>query len=189
MILSALRMKSGCKLALLVLLCALALWMPGRAGAQSLTVLLNGNLVRWDNATGNPLNPGSAINNGNVSITTTTIWLNLNPGQNRNLSVWAYFTSPTAALAQVSCITACTHIPSSAFEMRVNGGALLPLNQTGPFGAAGAARQIFGVRITGSNRTGISFNTLAFNINLSTLPNLQAGSYSGTLFVQAQAVP
>jgi len=173
-----------------LVLCALALCMPGCVRAQSLTLALSGNLVTWTNATGNPLTPGSATNNGSAPVVVTTAWTNLNPGQNGNLSVWSYFSSATAALAHLSaCGAGCPNIPSSAVEMRVNGGPLSPVNQTGPFGAAGAARQVFAVRISGSNKTGVEVDTLALNINLSTLPGLPADSYSGTLFIQAQAVP
>jgi hypothetical protein len=165
--------------------------MPSRVSAQTLTVLLSGNQVRWTNATGNPLVPGSATNNGSAPVTVTTTWANLNPGQSKPLALWAYFNSATAALAHVSgCSGAgCMDIPSSAVEIRVNGGPLLPVNQTGTFGAAGAALPIFSVRITGSNRSGVRVDNLAFNMNLSTLANLGVDSYSGTLFIQAEASP
>jgi hypothetical protein len=80
-------------------------------------------------------------------------------------------------------------IPSSALEIRVNGGPLLPVSQTGPFGAASAALPIFSIRITGTNKSGVRVDNLAFNMNLSALPNLPVDSYSGTLFIQAQAAP
>jgi len=182
--------ENGRRQVFYLIVCALALCMPGCLCAQSLTVALSGNLVTWTNATGNPLAPGSATNNGSAPIVVTTAWSNLNPGAAKPLTVWAYFGSASAALAHLSaCGAVCPDIPSSAVELRINGGPLSPINQTGPFGAAGAARQIFSVRIVGSNKTGIEVDTLAFNINLSTLPNLPADSYSGTLFIQAQASP
>jgi hypothetical protein len=182
--------KSARKFGLYAIVCVLVLWIPSLLSAQTLTVLLSGNQVRWTNATGNPLIPGSATNNGSAPVTVTTTWANLNPGQSKPLSVWAYFSSATAALAHVSaCSVGCMDIPSSAMEIRVNGGALSPVNQTGPFGAAGAALAIFSVRITGSNKSGVHVDNLAFNMNLSALPNLPVDSYSGTLFVQAEASP
>ena len=184
-------LKNGSKFGLCAIVCALLLCMPSRVTAQTLTVLLSGNQVRWTNATGNPLIPGSATNNGSAPVTVTTTWANLNPGQSKPLSVWAYFNSATAALAHVSgCVGAgCMDIPSSAVEIRVNGGPLSPVNQTGPFGAAGAGLSIFSVRITGSNRSGVHVDNLAFNMNLSALANLGVDSYSGTLFIQAEASP
>ncbi|MCI0350435.1 MAG: hypothetical protein L0Z53_13500 [Acidobacteriales bacterium] len=162
--------------------------MPADLRAQSLTILLSGNQVRWTNATGNPLIPGSATNPGSAPVVVTTTWTNLNPGQSKPLAVWAYFNSATAALAHVSgCTIGCFDIPSSAVQISTNGGPSLPVNQTGPFGAAGAALPIFSVRITGQNRTGVQVSTMTFNMNLSTLPNLQVDTYSGTLFIQAQA--
>lgn len=176
------------KLGLCFLVCALALGMPGELRAQSLSILLSGNQVRWTNATGNPLTPGSAANTGSAPVVVTTTWANLNPGQSKPLTVWAYFNSATAALAHLSaCGVGCADIPSAAVEIGTNGGAFLPVNQTGPFGAAGAALPIFSIRITGSNRSGVQVSTMNFNMNLSALPNLPADSYSGTLFIQAQA--
>lgn len=181
--------KGSRKTGFYLLICALALGLPANLRAQSITVLLSGNQVRWTNATGNPLTPGSATNNGSAPIIVTTTWTNLNPGQNKPLSVWAYFNSATAALAHVSACGGCIDIPSSAVEIRTNGGPLSPVNQTGPFGAAGAALEIFSVRITGTNKSGVEVDTLAFNINLASLPGLPADSYSGTLFLQAEASP
>jgi hypothetical protein len=60
---------------------------------------------------------------------------------------------------------------------------------TGPFGAAGASLQIVAVPITGSNKNSSRVDTLQFNINLSTLPSLPAGTYSGVLNLQAQSLP
>jgi hypothetical protein len=182
--------KSKHRLGFYVLLCALALCTSANLRAQSLTVLLSGNQVMWTNATGNPLVPGSATNNGSAPIVITTTWTNLNPGQSKPLSLWAYFNSATAALAHVSgCSIGCVDIPSSSVEIRTNGGPLSPVSQTGPFGAGGAALQIFSVRITGSNKNGVEVDTLALNINLLGLPGLPADSYSGTLFIQAEAAP
>jgi hypothetical protein len=156
--------------------------------AQSVTVSISGTQVQWNTANGNPLNPGSAANAGNTPIVVTTTWDNLQPGGGRTLSLYAYFGSATAALVDTLCFSACTNIPSSGVELSINGAALAPINQTGPFGAAGASLQIFSLRITGSNKNGTRADTLNFNINLSTLPLLEAGTYTGTLFVQAQAI-
>ena len=180
--------KNTRKLGFYGVLCALALCGPSTVAAQTLTVLLSGNQVRWTNATGNPLIPGSATNNGSNPITVTTAWVNLVPGLSKPLTVWAYFNNAGAALAHMSACTAgCPDIPSSAVEIRVNGGPLSAVNQTGPFGAPGAALPVFSIKITGNNRTGVEVDNLAFNMNLSALPNLPADSYSGTLFIQAQA--
>jgi hypothetical protein len=182
--------RSASKFGLCAIVCAFMLSMPSRVGAQTLTVLLSGNQVRWTNATGNPLVPGSATNNGSAPVTVTTTWANLNPGQSKPLALWAYFSSATAALAHVTaCSVGCMDIPSSALEIRVNGGPLSPVNQTGPFGAAGAALPVFSIRITGTNKSGVRVDNLTFNMNLSALPNLPADSYSGTLFLQVEASP
>jgi hypothetical protein len=180
--------KSPRKYGFYAILCVLMLWTPSSLSAQTLTVLLSGNQVRWANATGNPLIPGSATNPGSATVTVTTTWANLVPGLSKPMTVWAYFNSAPAALAHVSaCSAGCVDIPSSAVEIRVNGGPFSPVNQTGPFGAAGAALPTFSVKITGTNRAGVRVDTMGFNLNLSALPNLPADSYSGTLFIQAEA--
>jgi hypothetical protein len=83
----------------------------------------------------------------------------------------------------------CPDIPSSAFEIRVDTGALTPTSGTGPFGAAGASQQIASIAITGTNKNSSRGQDLQFNINLSTLPNLPADTYSGVLNIQAQSLP
>jgi hypothetical protein len=45
------------------------------------------------------------------------------------------------------------------------------------------------VGITGANKNGTHVDAMAFNINLTTLPQLPAATYTGTLNIQAQATP
>jgi hypothetical protein len=155
------------------------------AAQTSITVSVAPGAVTWAN-----LVPGSATNTGSSALTITTSW-SLNPaGGGDNLKVYAYFTSSTAALAHSpACTVSCPDIASSKFEIRVNGGALSPVSGTGPFGAAGASLQLAAVPITGANKNSSRVDTLQLNINLSTLPNLPADTYSGVLNIQAQSLP
>jgi hypothetical protein len=163
--------------------------LGGVSHAQFITVSLSGGSVQWNNNFGNALRPGSSANAGSTSITISTIW-NLARTSTR-LRIYAYFNSSTAALVHGSpiCTTGCTDIPSSAVELKINAGAFTPVTGTGPFGAAGASLRLLNVAIRRSNRNSSNTSVLGFNINLSSLPQLPADTYGGTLTIQAQATP
>jgi hypothetical protein len=143
--------------------------------AQSLTLTLSGNAVNFN------LVAGSASNPGSTSITATTSWvLNQTIGV---IGVYAFFGSSTAALTD----GAGNNIPSADFQISNNGGALNPLTNTVPFGGANAGMPLSYTLILGNGR-GSRTDTMKFNINLSPIPNLPAGDYTGTLTIQAQAI-
>jgi len=143
--------------------------------SESISVNLSNNSVSFT------LTPGSTSNNGSTGVTATTNWIS-KPG--RNLSVYAYFSSSTAALSD----GAGDNIPSSAFQISDNAGAYTPLTNTVAFGGASAGLQLYNVKITGTNKTGNHIDDMLFNIDLSTLPQLPAGTYAGTLNIQAQVI-
>jgi hypothetical protein len=144
--------------------------------APSLTVALSGNAVNFNMAF------GSASNPGNTSITATTSWaLNTAIGF---VSLYAYFGSSVSALTD----GAGNNIPSADFQISDNGGAFNALNTTVPFGGANAGRRVAATLIFLNNTSGQRTDVMNFNINLSTLPNLPAGNYTGTLTIQAQAI-
>ncbi len=147
--------------------------------AESLTVSLSANSVNFT------LAAGSATNAGSSNITATTTWV-LKPTRTA-VTVNAYFASATAALTDGSG----DNIPSSAFFIADNAGASTALTATGPFGGALAGLQLANVAITGANKNASRTDAMAFNINLTggTLPQLPAGTYTGTLSIQAQATP
>ncbi len=145
--------------------------------AEALTVNLTANAVNF------ALTPGSATNAGSTNITATTAWV-LKPGRTA-VGVFAYFASSAAALTD----GAGDNIPSSAFLISDNGGASTALTNTVVFGGANAGLQLANVTITGANKNSNRTDAMAFNINLSTLPQLPAGTYTGTLNIQAQATP
>ncbi len=145
---------------------------------ESLTVGLSASSVTFN------LTAGSATNNGNTGVTATTTWV-LRPSRN-TLRVLAYFASATAALTDGGG----NNIPSSSFFISNNGGASTAVNQTiAGFGVAGSALQLSSTGITNLNRAGNRTDAMLFNINLTALPQLPAGTYTGTLNIQAQATP
>jgi hypothetical protein len=145
--------------------------------SESLTVSLTANSVNFT------LTPGSAANAGSTNITATTTWV-LKPGRTA-VGVYAYFASGAAALTD----GVGDNIPSSAFFIADNGGASAPLTSTVAFGGANGGLQLANVAITGANKNSNRTDVMAFNINLTTLPQLPANTYTGTLNIQAQATP
>ena len=146
--------------------------------SESLTLSLSATTVNF------PLTAGNASNPGSTTITASTKWV-LMPGRTA-VRVYAYFASATAGLSD-----GVDNIPSSAFSISNNGAAAAPLANTVPFGAALAGLQLENIAITGANKNSSVTDNMAFNIDLSSgsLPQLPAGSYTGTLYIQAQATP
>jgi hypothetical protein len=144
--------------------------------SESVSLNLSANAVNFTLAAGSANNPGS------TSITATTTWT-LKPSRG-NLNVYAFFTNSAAALTD----GAGNNIPSSDFQISDNGGAFTALTNTVPFGGANAGLQIATVKIIGNNKQGTRTDTMNFNINLAPLPNLPAGTYTGTVTIQVQVI-
>lgn len=145
--------------------------------AESLTLSLTANAVNF------PLAAGTAANPGSTNITATTTWVL--KSTRTAVGVYAYFTAAASALTD----GAGDNIPSSAFTIANNGGAATALTNTVAFGGATAGLQLENIAITAANRSGTKNDIMAFNINLTTLPQLPAATYTGTLNIQAQATP
>ncbi len=123
---------------------------------------------------------GTASGNSPVSI--TTAWTGLSSGGTINL--YGYFISVSAALTG-SLSTAA--IPSSAISGQMTTGlptSYTAFTQTNPLGGAGASLELFSTG-TGSG-SGSRTDALNLTIDLSTLPELPADTYTGTLVIQAQ---
>jgi hypothetical protein len=125
--------------------------------------------------------PGTGPTAGAPAVTVTTTW-KLHPGGSPTLSLYGFFSSSTAALSNGP-----NTIPSANVLAGINGGAPAAFTQTGPFGAGGASLQIYSLLITGINKNGTRSDTLDLYINLTSQPNLPAGTYTGILSLQAQA--
>jgi len=147
--------------------------------SESLTVALSANAVSFNLAAGGAANPGS------TNITATTTWV-LKPGRTA-VGIYAYFANSAAALSDGG--TPANNIPSADFFISDNGGASAALTNTVAYGGSNAGLQLANVAITGANKSSSHTDVMAFNINLSSLPQLPAGSYTGTLNIAAQATP
>lgn len=179
------RIQFACCALLLMLSAAMVQAQVINSGAQTITlnallvdsmsITLSGNTVNFT------LTAGSATNAGSTGITATTSWIS-RPG--RNLSVDASFASSAAALTD----GAGDNIPSADFSINDNGAGNAPLTNTVTFGGATAGLQLYTVKITGTNKTGSHVDNMLFNIDLSSIPQLPAGTYTGTLSIQGQII-
>ncbi len=157
--------------------------------AESLTLSTNINAVTFNLVQG-----GTTTGNAPVIITTT--WL-LQPSR-ANVEIDGYFSSPTAALTDG--LTTPDYIPSSAVLGTVTTSSSTAIVPTGaaPFtattstglGEAGAGLALAKVPLTVDNRAHTETTNLSLQINLSDPSLLQtpAGTYTGTLTLQAQAL-
>ena len=150
---------------------------------EALTVTINSGA-----AVTIPLLPNTAVNGTATTTGVTTAWT-LKPGRT-SVAVWAYFTSAGVALLHQTAGNT-TDIPSSAVKIQVGGaGAFNPLTTVSPFNAAASGLQIGpSIGITGLNKTGNRTDTLAYQIDTTVVPQLQADTYIGTLNIEAQATP
>lgn len=146
--------------------------------AESLSVALSNSTVNFN------LVAGSAANAGSTNVTATTSWV-LAPGRTA-VKVYAYFANSAAALTDGA---AGDNIPSADFTISVGGGAATALTNSVAFGGPNAGLQLSNTAITTLNRNSNHADVMAFNINLSSLPQLPANTYTGTLNIQAQATP
>ena len=151
--------------------------------AESLTVTVNsGATVNFT------LAANTAANAGSTSTGITTAWV-LEPGRT-SVAIWAYFsTSAQALLHQTAGNT--TDIPSAAVKIQVGGsGPFNALTNVSPFNAAASGLQVgASVAITAANKNSSRADTLAYQIDTTVVPQLQADTYIGTLNLQAQTTP
>jgi hypothetical protein len=139
----------------------------------SLTVVASPNTVNF------ALVP-NGVANGNTAVTVTTFWA-LHPSIG-GVTLYAYFSAATAALSN----GAGANIASSRVAGSANGGALATFTGNSPF-AAGSSITLATWRILGNNRNGTRQDTLGLQIDTTGLA-LPAGTYSGVLNIQAQAL-
>jgi hypothetical protein len=128
---------------------------------------------------------GTALGSAPVAITTT--WLAL--PTRANLLLDAFFASTTAALTDGNATP--NNIPTSAVLGQVTTGSptsFTAFTQTAALGLAGAGLTLFTQALTSLNRAGTRTDNLSLEINLASQPQLPAGTYTGTLTIQAEAL-
>ncbi|SNS32681.1 hypothetical protein SAMN05421770_101511 [Granulicella rosea] len=137
-----------------------------------------------------PTTASLALVSGGVSAASPTIaitstWAGISLIANMNL--YAYFTSSTQALS--STTPAGYYIASSQIKGQMPTGSptsYTAFTQTGPFGGAGASLQLFAANnflSLGGSRT----DNLTLEIDLSSTPQMPANTFTGVMYLQAQA--
>jgi hypothetical protein len=167
--------------------CVLGLLITSGATAQ-----LNSNINNVTVNGGSPINftlvPNTAFNAGSATTSITTAWV-LKPGRT-TVAVWAYFGSATQALVHQT-VGNTTDIPSAAVLIQYNGsGPFNALTNVSPFNAATSGLQLGpAIAIKDYNKNSSRTDTLAYSIDTTVVPQLQADTYVGTMNIQAQAIP
>ncbi len=149
---------------------------------ESLSISLDKNAVSFDLASG-----GKAV--GDTPVTITTSWILKNSRQNVRLT--GYFSNPTAALTDSG--SPAVNIPSSEVFGAVGTGssswtAFTQAADAGNVGVAGGSLTLLTQPISTSNYNSSATTVLNLEIDLTSQGQLPAGTYTGTLNLQADAL-
>jgi hypothetical protein len=147
---------------------------------ESLSISVDNSAVSFNLVSG-------AAAQGDKPVNVTTSWVLNTTRQNVRLTGW--FSSATAALTDGG--TPAVNIPSSEVLGQVGAGSFTAFTQgpdAGGVGAAGASLNLFTQAITSANFNSSKAVTLNLEINLASQPQLPAGTYTGTLNLQADAL-
>jgi hypothetical protein len=170
----------------LPLLCGLLLGTEALAQVNSnaVSITLNATLAETLTVAATPATVTFALvaggtATGTPTVTVTTTWV---LGSRTAVNLFGYFATTTAALTGGG-----NNIPASEVLGQINGGAFNAFTATGALGTAGATLGLFTQTITTANKSANRSDTLTLEINLTSQPQLPAGTYTGTLTLQAQA--
>jgi hypothetical protein len=149
---------------------------------ESLSISLDQSAVSFNLVAG-----GKAT--GSTPVTVTTSWVLQNSRQNVRLT--AYFATPTAALTNGG--TPAVDIPSSEVFGAVGTGssswtAFTDGPDAGGVGEAGGSLNLLTQAISSSNYNSSAQTVLNLEIDLTNQTQLPAGTYTGTLNLQADAL-
>jgi hypothetical protein len=151
------------------------------ANVDSLTVSATPALVNF-----NLLSGGVASGSNAVEITTS--WDKNSCDSGCTIALYAYFTNSGAALSGGSPVV---NIPSSAVLGQVPTGtptSFTPFTQSSPFGGGGASLQLFQQSYIRHEVATSRTDDINLEIDLSGQPQMPAGTYTGTLYIQAESL-
>ena len=156
----------------------------GQVNSNTQSITLNATLAETLTIAASPATVSFTLVAGGVAVGTptvnvTTTWV---LGSRTAVNLYGYFASTTAALTGTG-----GNIPTSEVLGSVNAGAYNAFTATTALGTAGASLGLFTQTITAANKSANRSDTLTLEINLTAQPQLPAGSYTGTLTLQAQA--
>ncbi len=149
--------------------------------AESLTLAVSPSSVSFS------LVPNGGVSTGSTGIQIVTTWV-LAQGR-ANVVLDGYFASSAAALSYAGTTT--VNIPSSdVFGQMTTGtpSTYTAFTASAALGPSGAGLTLFTQPISTSNRESNRTDTLTLQINTTSLPQLPAASYTGTMMLQAQAL-
>lgn len=169
---------------------------PKGASAQvnsnASTVALNAVLAETLGITASPsvvnftLAPGSTAA-GSAPVVVSSSWvLSATRG---TVNLYAWFATPAAALTDGASTP--NNIPSSAVYASLPNGiptSMTAFSQSNTLGAANGGLKLFTQTMSSSNRASSRSDSVSLQINLASQPQLPAGTYTGTLNIQAQAL-
>ncbi len=180
-----------------VLVCVLVPSAFGQSVASNApTVALTATLTESLTVSATPSTVTFALNagttaTGNAPVAITTTWVLA--ATRSDLYLYGYFTSATQALQGVTTNT--IYIPSSEVFGLVSTG--VPTSATAftqsaaaglTIGTANASLELLDVTLTAANYSGTRTDNLTLSIDLTNQPQLAAQQYTGTLYLQAQAL-
>jgi hypothetical protein len=148
--------------------------------SESLTVAATPSTVAIPLVSG-----GTAAGNSPVAITTTWVL----SASRTAVTLVGYFSSATVALTNGGATP--SNIPASEVLGQMTTGtptSFTAFTQTAPLGTAGAGLTLFTQGLSATNRAANRTDNLNLEINLAAQPQLPAGTYTGTLNIQAQAL-
>jgi len=160
--------------------------------SNSATVALNATLSEALSVSATPsavnftLVPGGTAA-GSAPVAITTSWV-LNAVRG-SVNLYAWFATPSAALTDGASTP--NNIPSSEFYASTPNGiptSLTAFTQSNTLGVAGGGLKLFSQTLSSSTREASRTDNLSLQINLTSQPQLPAGTYSGTLNLQVQAL-
>jgi hypothetical protein len=151
-----------------------------RAQGQSLTVSATPSLVNFN------LVPGG-VASGSNAIEVTTSWDKNSCSSGCTITLYAYFMSSGAALSGGS---PAVNIPCSELLGQVPTGtptSYTPFTQSSPLGGGGSL-QLFQQSYIKHEAPTSRTDELNLEIDLSGQPQMPAGTYTGTLYIEAESL-
>ena len=160
--------------------------------SNAATVALNAILAESLSITASPstvnftLAPGSTAA-GSAPVVVSSSWvLSATRG---TVNLYSWFATPSAALTDGASTP--NNIPSSEVYASLPGGiptSMTAFSQSNTLGAANGGLKLYTQTMSSSNRQSSRSDSVSLQINLAAQPQLPAGTYTGTLNIQAQAL-
>ncbi len=166
--------------------------MHAQVSSNSASVTLNASLAEILTIAATPASVNFTLVQGSIAtasapVQIVTNWL-LGPGR-ATVKLYAWFATPSAALTDGA--TTPDNIPSSEVFGQVTTGtptSYTAFTQSNTIGTASGGLLLYTQALSSTNRAATRTDNLNLQINLASQAQLPAGSYTGVLNIQAQAL-